>query len=169
MTTTTERPADAVRSPLRDRFWFQALVVVAALALFALVAARLVHRDVVAAWAVVASCPAGPVASSIEVGTVLDTAGCATAPTSTGPTRGWPILPVVLPAAAGLEPEITAVSSDPRTRTVHVDYAAPSAAASSVGGTVLVFVEVPPTALPGTPFTLEGATGPVTVTAVRTG
>ena len=168
-TETTERPVDPASSPVRERFWFQGVVVVVALAAFALLATRFVHRDVVSGWQVVATCPAGPAATSGVVRTTLDTSACATPPTDPGTGRGWPIVPVVLPAAAGLDPAITTVSSDTRTRTFRVDYAAPSASVPNAGGTVIVFVEVPPAALPATPFTVQGASGPVTVTSVQTG
>lgn len=170
-TTATEPAAGRAATPLRERFWFQAVVVVLALAAFAVVATRLVHRDVVSGWNVLATCPAAAQASStlITVSTAPDTSQCAVPPTSTAHGRGWPVVPVVLPAAAGLDPSITKVSSDTRTRTVHVEYAVPSTAAGSTGGTVVAFVEVPPTALPDVPFTVEGANGPVTVSSVVSG
>jgi hypothetical protein len=75
----------------------------------------------------------------------------------------------VLPASAGLDPDITAVSSDTRARTFHIDYAAAPFTSTTAGGAVIVFVEVPPTSLPAAPFTVAGAGGPVTVTSVQGG
>lgn len=167
--TVTERPTRRTPSPVRERFWFQAVVVVVALAAFALIASKLVHRDVVTGWQVVATCSAGTVPSAVTVTTGLDPSSCAAPATARAPLRGWPVVPVVLPASAGLDPDITAVSSDTRARTFHIDYAAAPFTSTTAGGAVIVFVEVPPTSLPAAPFTVAGAGGPVTVTSVQGG
>lgn len=98
--------------------------------------------------------------------TTLDTADCATTPSHSTSGRGWPIVPFVLPASAGLDPSITTVRSDQKTRIMRLEYKEQGTASSSTtAGVVLAFVEVPPNDIPTAPFTIQGASGPVTVTS----
>jgi hypothetical protein len=153
----------APRDGLRDRFWFQALVVVAIVAGIALIASRSSHRDVVQNWLVIAACPAEAGTAPNTVSTTLDTSDCATTPSHSVSGRGWPIVPFVLPASAGLDPAITNVHSDSKTRVLSVEYGS-DAATDSGTGVVIVFVEVPPSDIPEVPYTIKGASGAVTVT-----
>ena len=151
---------------IRDRFWFQALAVVGLLAVFGLVLVRVSHRDVVQNWEVLASCPAPAGTALSTVTTTLDTSACGTAPSHSVSGRGWPIVPFVVSDAAGVDPTITTVHSDKTARTMQVDYDAATATSAPGHAVVLVFIEVPVDALPSTPFTVDGASGPVTVTSV---
>jgi hypothetical protein len=154
------------RDGIRDRFWFQALAVVVIVGVLALVAIRLVHHDVVEDWLVLASCPAATGTAPATVSSSLDTSDCATAPTHSVSGRGWPIVPFVLPASAGLDPTITKVLSDPKVRTLSVEYDSQANATAGTGdGVVLVFIEIPAESVPGVTYTIEGASGPVTVTS----
>jgi len=159
-------PSPPLVPPLRERFWFQSLVVVLAVVAFVAVVAHVVRGDVVAGWQVVATCPAAAGASPAVVTTSVDASACAAAPTRRATSHGWPVVPVALPASAGLDPRITRVLSDRQARTFRLEYAVASSASEPSGGTVLVFVEVPPGSVPDAPFTIEGSTGPVTVTIV---
>jgi len=100
------------------------------------------------------------------VTTTLDTSACGTTPRHSVSGRGWPIVPFVVSEAAGVDPAITTVHSDKTARTMSADYDAPTATTASGQGVVLVFIEVPLDSLPSTPFTIEGASGPVTVSSV---
>jgi hypothetical protein len=151
---------------VRERFWFQALAVVVLLAAFGLILLRVSHRDVVQDWAVLASCPAPAGTAPATVSTTLDTSACATTPSHSVSGRGWPIVPFVVSDAGGVDPTITAVHSDKAARTMSVDYDAPTAATAPGHGVVLVFVEVPFESLPATPFTIDGASGPVSVSSL---
>jgi len=72
-----------------------------------------------------------------------------------------------LPADVGLDPSITTVHSDKANGRMWLDYVAPAPGdGRNSGQTLLAFVEVPSGSLPDVPFTVDGATGPVTVTAV---
>jgi hypothetical protein len=155
---------------LRDRFWFQALAVLVILATIVLLVLRLGHREVVQDWQLIATCPAEAGTAPSTVSTTLDTSDCATTPSRSVSGRGWPIVPFVLPAAAGLDPAITAVRSDDRARTLRLEYkdAGSVAATTTAEGVVLAFVEVPPNDIPPAPYTIEGASGPVTVTSAPT-
>ena len=161
-TAVSPAPAHGVR----DRFWFQALAVVLLLAVFGLIVVRVSHRDVVQNWEVLASCPAPAGTAPATVTTTLDTSACGTTPSHSVSGRGWPIVPFVVSDAAGVDPVITQVHSDKTARTMSVDYDAPTATTASGQGVVLVFIEVPLDSLPSTPFAIEGASGPVTVTSV---
>ena len=59
------------------------------------------------------------------------------------------------------------VRSDDRARTMRVEYKGDGAIAAGAG-VVLAFIEVSPGDLPPVPFTIEGASGPVTVTSAPT-
>jgi hypothetical protein len=153
------------RDGIRDRFWFQALAVVAIVGVLVLVVARFAHHDVVQNWEVLATCPAETGTAPATVSTSLDTSDCATTPSHSVSGRGWPIVPFVLPASAGLDPTITKVLSDPKARTLRVEYGSEADASSVTSdGVVLVFIEIPAANLPDVPYTIEGASGPVTVT-----
>lgn len=169
-TTAAPDGSSAVgRTGVRDRFWFQLLLVVLLVAGLVLAVTRFAHRDVVQGWQVLAACPADPGTAPATVTTTLDTSACATAPSHAVSGRGWPIVPFVLPADAGLDPSVTTVVSDRRTRTMRAEYQPATGPVADAGrGVVLVFVEVPAEDLPATPFTIEGASGPVTVTAAST-
>lgn len=172
ISTTLRRVADELNPPttarrdgVRDRFWFQALVVVAIVAGIGLIATRSVHRDVVQNWQVLASCPAEAGTKPATVSTTLDTSDCATTPSHSVSGRGWPIVPFVLPASAGLDPAITKVLSDSKTRVLSVEYGTGTdTSPDTATGVVLVFIEVPPSDIPDVPYTIKGASGPVTVT-----
>jgi len=167
--SATAAPAGHATAPrLRDRFWYQALAVVVVLVVFGLIVARVSHHDVVQNWAALASCPAPAGTAPTTVTTTLDTSPCGTTPSHSVSGRGWPIVPFVVSDAAGVDPVITKVHSDKTARTMRVDYDAPTAATASASGqgVILVFVEVPLDSLPATPFTIDGASGPVTVSSV---
>lgn len=170
---TTAESASGAAPPahgVRDQFWFQALVIVAIVAVIGLLVLRLGHRDVVQSWQLLATCPADAGTAPNTVTTRLDTSACATAPSHSVSGRGWPIVPFVLPAAAGLDPTITTVRSDAKTRTMRIEYKDQSASSTSTtDGVVLAFVEVPPDDIPTVPFAIEGASGPVTVTSAPVG
>jgi len=151
----------------RDRFWFQALAVVVIVVAIGALVVRFGHGDVVQDWQLIATCPAAEGTAPSTVSTTLDTSDCATNPSHSVSGRGWPIVPFVLPATAGLEPTITIVRSDDRARTMRVEYKGDGAIAAGAG-VVLAFIEVSPGDLPPVPFTIEGASGPVTVTSAPT-
>lgn len=162
-------PAAPAAHGIRDRFWFQALAVVAILGVIGLLVVRLGHRDVVQNWQLLATCPADSGTAPNTVTTTLDTSDCGTTPSHSVSGRGWPIVPFVLPASAGLDPAITTVRSDQKTRTLRVEYKdAVSTSTSTTAGVVLAYIEVPPNDIPTAPFTIEGASGPVTVTSAPT-
>jgi hypothetical protein len=152
MTMTTGRQAHR-RTDVRDHPWFPMLAVAALLVVFGVVVVRVVHRDVVQGWALLATCsaPAGSVPASVR--TSLDTSVCASDPSSGAPLRGWPVVAAVLPASAGDAPTITRVRADAAARTVSLDYRAGGA---PVDGEVVVFVEVPPSVVPPAPVTVTG-------------
>lgn len=155
---------------IRDQFWFQGLAIVALVGLVGLLVIRVGHRDVVQSWQLLATCPADAGTAPNTVTTRLDISDCATTPSHTVSGRGWPIVPFVLSPSAGLDPAITTVRSDDRTRTMRIEYKDQSApSTSTTAGVVLAFVEVPPHDIPTAPFTIEGASGPVTVTSVPAG
>ncbi|MFN8157889.1 MAG: hypothetical protein U0R68_10750 [Candidatus Nanopelagicales bacterium] len=162
---TDEAASGTARTGVRDRFWFQALAVVVVLLVIGLVVTRFTRRDVVQNWQVLATCPAEPGTAPATVTLALDPVDCASTPGHTLPGRGWPIVPFVLPATVGLEPRITKVLSDPRTRVMRLEYDA-TTSTEGVTGVVLVYVEMPESELPATPFTIEGASGAVTVSSV---
>jgi hypothetical protein len=67
------------------------------------------------------------------------------------------VVATVLPPSAGTSPEITRVRSDARARTITVDYRPSTTVASQ---DVVVYVEVPPSALPESPVSvLSSASG----------
>lgn len=169
-TTASSGAAGAsTEAGIRDRFWFQALVVVVILGVVGLLVVRFGHRDVVQNWQLLATCPADAGTAPNTVTTTLDTSDCATTPSHSVSGRGWPIVPFVLPASAGLDPSITAVRSDDRTRTLRVDYTSEDAFPDDIAaGVVIAFVEVPPGDIPPAPYTIQGASGPVTVTTAPT-
>lgn len=153
-------------SGFRDRFWFQALAVLVVLVAIAVLVTRFGRRDVVQNWQLIATCPAAPGTAPNTVSTTLDTSDCATTPSHSVSGRGWPIVPFVLPGTAGLDPSITGVHSDDKTRTLRLEYKdGGSAVTSTTTDVVLAFVEVPPSDIPPAPYTIEGASGPVTVTS----
>ena len=165
MTEELNPPNAQPRASLRDRFWVQALVVVAIVAGIALVATRVGHREVVQNWLVLASCPADAGTKPATVSTTLDTSDCATTPSHSVSGRGWPIVPFVLPASAGLDPAITKVLSNSQTRVLSVEHGSGTdIGVDTATGVVLVFIEVPPSDIPAVPYTIQGASGPVTVT-----
>jgi hypothetical protein len=153
---------------VRDRLWFQVLAVLALALVIGLVIAWRGHHDVVADWRVLGTCTAAPGTAPDTVSTTLDMSACA-APGRSLSSRGWPIVAFVLDGSAGLDPRITAVLSDPAARTMRVEYDAATSATGAGGDVVLAYIEVPPESLPSTPFTIEGASGPVTVHSVTTG
>lgn len=154
---------------VRDRFWFQALAVLVVVAAVGVLVVRFGHRDVVQHWQLIATCPADAGTAPNTVSTTLDTSDCATTPSHSVSGRGWPIVPFVLPATAGLDPAITAVHSDDKSRTLWVEYKDEGVASTTTAaGVVLAFVEVPPGDIPPAPYVIEGAAGPVTVTSAPT-
>jgi hypothetical protein len=154
---------------VRDRFWFQAFAVLVIVGAIGLLVVRFGHRDVVQNWQLIATCPAEAGTAPNTVTTTLDTSDCATTPSRSVSGRGWPIVPFVLPATAGLDPSITAVHSDDNTRTLRVEYKDEgSMSSTTAAGVVLAFVEVPPSDIPPAPYVIEGASGPVTVTSSPT-
>lgn len=155
---------------MRDRFWFQALAVVVIVGGIVALVSRVGHRDVVQNWELLATCPAEAGTAPSTVSTRLDTSDCATTPSRSVSGRGWPIVPFVLPANAGLDPTITSVHSDDRNRTLRVEYRNEvTTAPTTADGVVLAFVEVPPDDIPQAPYTIQGASGPVTVTSAPSG
>jgi len=162
-TPPAERPHD-----FRDSSWFRIAVVAAVMVLGAVVVTRFLKHDVVTNWKLLATCPAAAEATAVPVSTTLDTQACSSAPVDPHDGRGWPIVAFVLPADVGLSPSITTVHSDKSSRRMWLDYVAPAPGDGRGGGktVVLAFIEVPSDTLPETPFTVDGATGPVTVTTV---
>jgi hypothetical protein len=159
-------PADRPRG-FRDSAWFRIAIVVTVVILGGVVVTRFLKHDVVSNWKLLATCPAASDAAAVPVSTTLDTQSCSSAPLDPHEGRGWPIVAFVLPADVGLDPSITAVHSDKADRRMWLDYVAPAPGdGRNSGRTVLAFVEVPSNSLPDVPFTVDGASGPVTVSAV---
>jgi len=155
-------------APVRDRTWFRVLAVLVLLGVFTVLYVRVVRHDVVATWEILATCPAEAGTAPATVTRILDTSACSTNPSRAVSGRGWPIVTFVLSSAAGLDPTITRVLSDDRSRTLRAEYDAPTGSPSG-SGVVLAFIELPERKLPDVPFTVEGASGPVTVTTVPAG
>lgn len=121
---------------------------------------------------VLATCSGTPAATGSPVSADLDTSWC------TGPVdsrvaargEGWSVVTFVLPDSLGLDPRVGAVYVDQGARTVTLDYDVPvdesRRDAAGTATSTLVFVEVETDKLPEVPFTVDGDTGPVTVTAV---
>ena len=164
--TDAAPPVDRPRD-FRDSAWFRIAIVAAVVILGAVVVTRFLKHDVVSNWKMLATCPAASDASAVPVSTTLDTQSCSSAPLDPHDGRGWPIVAFVLPADVGLDPSITTVHSDKANGRMWLDYVAPAPGdGRNSGQTLLAFVEVPSGSLPDVPFTVDGATGPVTVTAV---
>ena len=138
---------------LRDRDWFPIVSVVVILVVLGVVITRIVRHDVVAGWTVLTTCSAPESTVVAAVSSTLDTSACTGTPTSPAHERGWPVVATVLPASAGASPEVTRVRTDSKARTITIDYR-PSSTPAAEGR--IVFVEVPPSALPD---------GPVAVTS----
>jgi len=123
-----------------------------------------VKKDVVSAWAVLASCPTVADVGADRVSNTLDTSECLTPPTQSKSPRGWPIVMFALPSNVGLDPQVTGITANDSTRTVSITYDDPPRSESTdTGGHVLVFVEVQPDALPTPPFTIIDGAGSETV------
>jgi hypothetical protein len=160
-----DRPRDS-----RDSAWFRIAIVVAVVILGTVAVTRFLKHDVVGNWQLLATCPAASDAAAVPVATTLDTQACSSDPIDPHDGRGWPIVAFVLPADVGLSPSITTVHADNDNGRMWLDYVAPAPGdGRNSGETVLVFVEVPSSSLPDVPFTGDGATGSVTVTAVPAG
>ncbi|HET7902668.1 MAG TPA: hypothetical protein VFL59_15905 [Candidatus Nanopelagicales bacterium] len=152
MVLTTQTPA-RVRTDVRDRPWFTALVVGALIVGFGVLVVRVVHRDVVQGWTLLATCSAPAGAVPAAVSTSLDASVCDTDPRTSGDARGWPVVAAVLPGSAGDAPAVTRVRTDSSGRTVTLEYRAGGA---PVEGEVVAFVELPPGDVPPTPVTVTG-------------
>lgn len=156
---TSDRPG------ARDRFWFQALAVVVIVVAIGVLVVRFGHGDVVQNWQLIATCPAEEGTAPSTVSTSLDTSDCATNPSHSVSGRGWPISSLSLPRRASSPPSPpSAPTTGP---TMRVEYKGDGATAAGAG-VVLAFIEVSPSDLPPVPFTIEGASGPVTVTSAPT-
>jgi hypothetical protein len=147
--------------------WIQVVAVVAVVVVFGFVVVRFVKKDAVSHWEVVAACATSTAVPAARVSTSVDTSICTGPPPEVGQLRGWPIVTFVLPVGAGLDPRITRVTADDKSRTVTIGYDTASTSADvSPGERVLVFIEVPPDSLPATPFDLTDAAGTTTVESV---
>ena len=124
---------------------------------------------------VLGTCTADADASLPAVTADLDTSACTGEPTVLRAARGagWSVVTVALPSTLGLDPRINGVYVDGDARTVSLDYDNPVDESRREGAgsstSTLVFVEIETSKLPAVPFTVEGATGPVTVTAAPGG
>jgi hypothetical protein len=142
---------------LRDRSWFPAVAALAILLVLGVLIARVVRHGVVTDWKLLATCAAPAGAVPAAVSDAVDASPCSGPVTTVDDGRGWPVVAAVLPPSAGSSPEVTRVRSDDRARTITLDYR-PSATAASQS--VVVYVEVPPSTVPGSPVSvLSSATG----------
>lgn len=147
--------------------WAQVVVVVTLVVAFALVVVWAAKRDVVANWKVLATC-AAPAGTAIERSTPLvDVTPCSRDQVDVLGGRGWPILTFVLPATAGVAPQLTGLTSNKETRTVELHFDSSAANEPMDDDHILVFVEVPPDSLPQPPFSIRDAEGSTTVTALH--
>jgi hypothetical protein len=139
-----------------------ALVVVVA---FVVIVALNLKSDVVADYRVLGSCYQQQGVAPSTVASTLDTSACVAPPQNLQASRGWPVLTFVVDGQAGLDPQISGVRSDKNNRTVSIEYAGPSGAAGT-SGTVLVFLEIPESALPPVPFAISDDAGKRTVASL---
>ena len=160
-TTPGQPPSPSASQP----GWIRIAVVVALVVALVVVIARYVKKDVVTHWKVLASCATAADVGANRVSTTLDTSACSRQTVEPAAARGWPIVTFVLPAQAGIDPTITGVRSDDKTRAVTILYNGSSESADTgAAGQVLVFVEVPPDSLPRIPFVIIDGAGTTTVT-----
>lgn len=155
MSLATSAPSEA--RDLRDHPWFPVVAAVVLLVLIGLAVTRVVRHDVVAGWQVLATCPTTDGAVVASTSSTPDTTACTAPPTDSADARGWPVVATVLPPSAGQQPDVTQVRVDKAHRTVVLDYRPGGAASDSPR---IVFVEVPPSALPATPVTVTSSPRP---------
>jgi len=168
MADSTDAAAPAQRPrDVRDSDWFQVVMLVVLIGGFVLLVGHFLRHDVVTNWKLLATCPSTADATPVPVATTVNTQSCTSDPLDPIDGRGWPIVAFVLPTDVGLTPSITTVHSDKSSHRMLLDYtaAAPGDGRNS-SETVLAFIEVPSDALPDVPFTVQGATGSITVTTV---
>jgi len=142
-------------------FWVQLLLRALVVAAVVIVVVAVLRRDVVRGWRVVGACPAVEAPAEAALADAPDLSLCSAEAVESDRGAGRDVVPFVLPATAGVDADVTSIVAGRGGGELSMEFRDGTELAPYPY--VLVFVELPSSEVPSTPFTTTAGAGTITV------